>query len=74
MSKFLALACAAVGIVGFSASSAEAAQPVNVLPAVVHINQTVVLETGHRRHYRHHHYRRYHRGGYYHRHHRRHYY
>ena len=68
MSKFLALACAAVGVVGFSATRAEAAQPVNALPAVAHINQAVVIETGHRRHYN----RGYHRG--YYRHHHRHYY
>lgn len=73
MSKFLALACAAVGVVGFSATRAEAApaQTVTALPAVAHVNQVVVVERHHR--YYHHGYYRHHRRWYW-RHHRRYYY
>lgn len=73
MNKLLVLACAAAGVISFSAATASAAEPVTALPAVVHINQTVVVETGHRRYHRHHYYRRHHRG-YYYRHHRRYHY
>ncbi len=68
--KFLALACAAAGVIGLSAVNAQAAQPdqaVNALPAVAHINQVVVVE-------RHHHHHYYHHRRYYYRHHRRYYY
>ena len=75
--KTLFILCLAIaGFVGFAPAKASAAVPtaaqVATLPSTVHINQAVVIETGHRHYYRHHRY--YHRNRYYYRHHHRYYY
>ena len=74
MKTFLLVCLAIIGFAGLSSGRADAATPtaaqVATLPSVVHINQAVVVETGHRHYYhRHYHHRRY-----YYRHHRRYYY
>ena len=68
MNKILILACAAVGAVTLGVTGAQAATPVNALPAVAHINETVVVVN------RHHHHRYYHHRRWYYRHHHRYYY
>lgn len=52
MKNLLILGVAAVGLAGFAPTHAEAAAPVNTLPAVAHINETTVVVTRHHRRYR----------------------
>lgn len=52
MKKFVILCVAAAGLTGLAPERAEAAAPVNTLPAVAHINQTVVVTRRHHRRYR----------------------
>ena len=77
MKTLLILCLAVAGLVGFAPLRAQAAVPtaaaVAAMPPVVHVDQTVVLETGHR-HYYHHRRHYYHHRRYYYRHHRRYYY
>ncbi len=75
MKTLLSLCLAAVGLIGFASVNANAAVPtateIVTMPSVAHINQVVVVETGHRHYY---HHRRHYRRRYYYRHHRRYYY
>ena len=74
MKTFLLLCVAIVGLAGFTPARANAAAlavaTASALPPVIHINQVVVVERGHRYHHRHY----YHHRRYYYRHHRRYYY
>lgn len=48
MKNLLLLSVAAAGLAGFAPVNAEAAAPVNALPTIAHVNETVVV-TRHRR-------------------------